>query len=79
MSILILTGCTVLGAVVGAWLMSHRQSRMVQHLLFERDAYKDRWKRSERRRDRALSHIPPYSRSANGALQKIGKILRGEA
>lgn len=27
---------------------------------------------------RALKLIPPYSRNANGALQKVGKALRGE-
>lgn len=41
------------------------------------DLYNEHWQ-AKARINRALEVIPPYTRGSNGAVQRIGKILRGE-
>ncbi|MCW2405060.1 hypothetical protein M2336_001689 [Sphingobium sp. B1D7B] len=76
--LLIIAGCSVASAFLGIALFGGH---------FIRQATKARmianWERDARQSlvdtiERALDEIPPYTRSANGTVQKIGKILRGE-
>jgi len=77
--ILIMAGIALASASAGGaitWLVGFRHPEWSYRVwwlraLTERNACECRIKR-------ALHHIPPYSCGANGSLQKIGKILRGE-
>lgn len=86
MSILILTGCTIAGAFLGIalfggyFIREATKARMIANWEREAaDALRKKHAMQQTRINDALSHIPAYSRGANGTAQKIWKILRGEA
>lgn len=76
--ILILTATAGASALVGIALTRRALAAKVERYRAAYNEAEGDLITERNRMVRALKLIPPYSRNANGALQKVGKALRGE-